>query len=44
MISQTEEEYNYAKAMEFGGSPVDWEETWKCPKCKTIFVVNNSNY
>lgn len=31
-------------AMEFGGNPMNWEETHKCPKCKTIFTFKNSNY
>jgi len=31
-------------AMEFGGSPVDWEETHFCPNCKEEFTFTNSNY
>lgn len=31
-------------AMEFGGNPVDWEETHLCPYCNKEFTFTNSNY
>ena len=36
--------FSYAAAMEFGGNPVDWEETHWCPKCKKEFSFGNGNY
>lgn len=44
LISATKPEYSYAAAMEFGGTPENWQETHKCPKCRTIFTFGNSNY
>ena len=26
------------------GTALDWDETWKCPKCKNIFTFTNGNY
>ena len=37
-------EYNRWAAMEFGGSPMNWEEVHYCPFCKTFFISENSNY
>jgi len=43
MISSTTPVYNSWKAYEFGGHPVDWEETHLCPICGTEFTFMNSN-
>lgn len=44
MIDCTEERYVYAVALEFGGNPVEWDETWKCPECGNVFECTNSNF
>jgi rubredoxin len=44
MISCSEERFVYAVAIEYGGNPVEWDETWKCPVCDTVFEFQNSNY
>lgn len=44
MIACSKERYVYAVALEFGGNPVEWDETWKCPRCATIFEYTNSNF
>lgn len=43
LVSQTPAVYNYGKALEFGGTPLDWEETHECPNDGTVFVFDNSN-
>jgi hypothetical protein len=43
LVSKTEEQYNYGKACEFGGTPVDWVEYHKCLTCDTEFSFDNSN-
>jgi len=35
---------NWAMSMEYGGNPIDWEETHHCPICGTKFTFTNSNY
>jgi len=36
-------QHNYGKAMEFGGSPIDWTEVHFCPSCGKEFEFENSN-
>lgn len=43
-IEYSKERSSYWAAMEFGGNPVQWEETHRCKKCKTVFTFTNSNY
>lgn len=43
LIKRSKPEYNYRKALEFGGNPMDWVETHECPNCKTIWEFDNSN-
>ena len=44
ILEATEPQYDYAAAMEFGGSPKNWSEKWKCLMCGQIFWIGNSNY
>lgn len=37
-------EYSKGAAMEFGGTPLDWDETWKCCVCGYVYVIRNGNY
>jgi hypothetical protein len=41
LIKRGKAEHNYRKAMEFGGNPLDWEETHKC--CGVKWKFTNSN-
>lgn len=43
LIKRSDPEYNYGKAMQFGGNPMDWVEKHKCPTCDTEFEFENSN-
>jgi len=40
---RTKPEYNYQMGLQFGGYPVDWEETHICTSCETKFLFMNSN-
>lgn len=43
LVERSPAEYNYGKACEFGGTPLDWTETHKCPDCGTEWEFDNSN-
>ena len=43
LIKRSPAEYNYTKACEFGGNPLDWTEYHECPFCKIKFEFENSN-
>lgn len=43
LVNRSDPVYNESKALEFGGNPLDWTETWKCPHDGTVFTVENSN-
>lgn len=40
----TEPTSSYWASMEYGGNPVDWEETHECPECETTYTFTNGNY
>jgi len=50
-IDQTDEapvvisnkQYNLYLAIEYGGTPYDWTETWTCPECSTEFSFENGS-
>jgi hypothetical protein len=43
IIEIEEAHYNIGKAMEFGGTPMDWDELWYCPMCGMEYWIDNSN-
>lgn len=43
ILSIGEAHYNYGKAMEFGGTPMDWDEVWHCLECGLDYEIDNSN-
>lgn len=44
LIASSKPRFSYWAAMEFGGDPMDWDETHKCKKCGTVFKISNGNY
>lgn len=44
LVSCSRERLAYHVQLEYGGNPVDWDETWKCPECGTVFEFTNGNY
>ena len=36
LVKVSEMRYAYHIALEYGGEPYLWMETWKCPRCYTI--------
>jgi hypothetical protein len=44
LIKVSEPRYNASVAMQYGGNPVDWEETWICGCCGEEFAIVNANY
>jgi len=44
MLSCTDGVLSTWAQMEYGGNPVDWTETHKCPMCGTVFELANGNY
>lgn len=44
LLNMGPEIYNYGVAMNCGGMPYDWEETWWCPYCKNVHSFTNGNY
>ena len=43
LLKRSEPEYNYRKALQFGGNRLDWMEYHKCPDCETEYSFDNSN-
>lgn len=33
-----------AAQMEYGGMPLEWEETWKCRECHFVWIWVNCNF
>jgi len=43
LLLMGEPEFNEAKSYNYGGSPYDWIEKHKCPKCGSEVEFENSN-
>lgn len=44
ILEISDAKYNMGAAMEFGGSPYDWDELWKCQLCGLEYWISNGNY
>lgn len=43
LVERSEPEYSHVMAMQFGGTPMYWDEKHKCPTCDTEFEFENGN-
>ena len=43
LVEMTNTEVSNWKVREFGVEALDWQETWRCPHCKTVWTFTNSN-